>query len=77
MGPQKSWELQQLENRINRDLRMRKRVGCKNINLSVELDKDAPGGYVITPSGCQNERRTGSAYCEDCSIKYKELQNGK
>ncbi len=46
---------------------------CKNqINTLHKEDDTEEGIYEYTPTniGCTNQRRNGSAYCQECSNKY-------
>lgn len=64
-------------NRVRQDL-------CKNAVIEVvdtgkeEKVQIAPGKYTLEVSydirsdGCQNKRRNGSAFCQECSDKHKQ-----
>lgn len=59
---------------------------CKNAVIEVveagEMMVKKPSGtevsemnYEIRGDGCRNQRRNGSAFCQDCSDKFKEENN--
>lgn len=69
-------EQKQAEDKTIKDMNKFKRETCKNASFDYEQDKvdytTREFTFKITNKGCNNLRRNGSAWCQDCSDKFKQ-----
>ncbi len=56
---------------IQKRLREQNQTLCKNSLLSIDnVKENKENPFIIKNAGCTNDRRNGSAYCEQCSIAW-------
>lgn len=62
------------ENRKKRLREIMARKASRFLCRNASLDWNEKGNISVT--GCQNEKRNGSRYCQDCSDKHKGIIDG-
>ena len=81
MQPKEIAERDEIQKKINAVAEKEKnqfiQTHCKSLkSVTIDWDKEdkdnplALRGYKLLKVGCENERRNGSAYCQDCSDKH-------